>query len=177
LCSCLQGLLTSGLVSREDTSRVSLVPTSAVRQAEGHAYIAVWRALAPTRSGRPKELVRRGSVEPWDVDADPQPPALVGQGNCAWWCGVAFASHCPCLLKILDCVSDELLSARRLAPSTQLRETRDSARLQMVPERLSRDVGQVRGPPGGSPQAWTESGAGRAPLCERGRRPTRERRS
>jgi len=167
--------MTPGLVSRQDASRVSLVLSSAVRQAERHANIAVRRALAPTRSGRPKELLRHGSVEPWDVDADAQPPALVCHGSYAWWCGVTLASHCPRLLKILDCVGDELLSTRRLALSTRLTETRDVARFQMVPERLPRDVGQVRGPPGESPQAQPESCAGRVSLCERGMRPIHER--
>ena len=62
-----------GLVSRQDASHVSLVPSSTVQQAERHANVAVRRALAPTHLGWPKELLRRGSAEPWDVDADSQP--------------------------------------------------------------------------------------------------------
>ena len=56
-------------------------------------------------------------------------------------------------------------------PYTFLRETCLEARLQVVPERLPRDLGEVGGPPGESPRALPEEGAGCAFLCDRGWRP------
>ena len=51
-----------------------------------------------------------------------------------------------------------------------MREACLKAPLQVVPERLPRDLGKVGGSSRESPRALPEEGAGRAFLCMRGRR-------
>ena len=62
-----------------------------VRQAERHANVAVRWTLATPHVRRPEALLRRGSVEPWHVDADAQHTIL------AWMWGyggkAAAAAH------------------------------------------------------------------------------------
>ena len=130
----------SGLLSRQDAPHVALEGGSRVRQAEGHANVAVRWTLAPTDAWRPETSLRRGPVEPWNVDVDAQPAVLARMGSCAgWWAAVA--AYGPCFLKLLDCLGDELLSTRRSSPCARLREMCSEACLHIVPERLPRDVG------------------------------------
>ena len=125
-----------------------------------------WTFAAPHSRG-PEELQRGDSIEPWYVDADAQPTILAWVGSCARWAVVA--AHGSCFLKLLGSLGDELLSGGRSSPCVHLRETCREACLQVVPERLPRDLGKVGGPPGESPRALPEEGAGRAFLCD-GRR-------
>jgi hypothetical protein len=69
-----------GLVSHQDAPHVTLVLGSTVQQAERHANIAVRGTLAPAHLGRLEELLRCGSAEPWDIDADSQPLPSSAEG-------------------------------------------------------------------------------------------------
>ena len=69
-----------GLLSRQNAPQMALVSSSRVRQAERHANVAVWWTLATSHARRPEALLRRGSVEPWDVDANAQPTILTWMG-------------------------------------------------------------------------------------------------
>ena len=111
------------------------------RQAERHAHIAVRWTVTLTSTRRAEALLRRGPVEPWDVDADAQLTILARVGSYTRWAVVA--AHCHCFLKLLSGLDDELLSARRSSPGALLRETCREARLHVVPERLPRDLSQV----------------------------------
>ena len=79
-----QDCVMPGLLSRQDVVQVALEGSRHARQAEWHANIAVWWALAASHARRPEELLRCGPVEPWDVDADAQPSILAWMGSCAW---------------------------------------------------------------------------------------------
>ena len=120
---------------------MTLVGGSHVRQAKRHANVAVRRAFAAAHARRPEEPLRCDPVERWDVDADAQPAILTWMGSCARWAAVA--AHGPGILQLLSGLGDELLSAGRPSPCELLRETCREARLQVVPERLPRDVGKV----------------------------------
>ena len=80
-----------GHLSFQNAPHQALVGSSRVRQAEGHANIAVQWTLAMPHARRPEALLRRGSVEPWYVNADAQPTIL------AWMWGydgqAAAAAH------------------------------------------------------------------------------------
>ena len=70
-----------GLLSFQNAPHKKLVSSNHVWQAGRHANIAVRWTLAAPHAGRPEELLRRGSVEPWDVDADVQPAILAWMGS------------------------------------------------------------------------------------------------
>ena len=130
-----------GLLSRQNAPQVSLVDGSRVRQAERHANLAVRWTLAASHEERAEALLRCGSVEPWDVNADAQPTILAWMGSRAGW--AAIAEHGPCFLKLLSGLGNELLNVGLPTPCAFLRETCCEARLQVVPERLPCEVGKV----------------------------------
>ena len=130
-----------GLLSRQDALQVMLLGGSSVRQPERHANVAVRRTLAVSQTRRPEALLRCGSVEPWDVNADAQPTILAWMGSHARQ--AAIAAHGPCFLKLPSGLGDELLRVGLSTPCAFLREACCEARLQVVPERLPRDVGEV----------------------------------
>ena len=66
----LQDGVVPGLSSFQVMPHVALIGRRHARHAEGHANIAMWRALATAHTRRPEALLRRGPVEPKDVDAD-----------------------------------------------------------------------------------------------------------
>ena len=72
-----------GHLSFQNASHRALVSCSRVRQAEGHANVAVRWTLATAHMRRPEVLLRSGLVEPWDVDADVQPGILAWMGSYA----------------------------------------------------------------------------------------------
>ena len=113
--------------------------------------------------------MRCGPVEPWDVDADVELTTLAWVGSGARWAAVA--AYCSCFLKLLSGLGDELLRVGPFLPHAFLRETCCEARLELVPERLPRDLGKVKGPPRESPRALPKERAERAFLCDGGRRP------
>ena len=55
--------------------------SSRVRQAERHANVAAGWTLATSHARGAEALLRRGSVEPWHVDADAQPTILAWMGG------------------------------------------------------------------------------------------------
>ena len=80
-------------------------------------------------------------VDSWYVDADAQPTILAWMGSYAGQAAVA--AHDSRFLQLLSDLGDELL---RVGPSLLyafLRETCREARLQVVPERLPRDLRKV----------------------------------
>ena len=164
-----------GLLSSQDASQVALIGGRHARQAKRHANVAVRWVLAASIARRPEGLLRRSSVEPWDVDADAQLTTLAWVGSNARWAAVT--AYCSCCLKLLRYLGDELLSVGRSLHSVLPRETCHEAHLQVVPECLPRDLGKVGGSPRKSPRALPEEGAGRAFLCERGWRSLIGRRS
>ena len=130
-----------GLLTRHDAPQVALEGSSHARQAERHANIAVRWTFAMPNTRRPEALLRCGLVEPWYVDVDAQLTTLTWVGSNARWAAVT--AYCSCCLKLLRYLGDELLSTERSLPSVLLRETYRKTRLQVVPERLPRDVGKV----------------------------------
>ena len=128
-----------GLLTCQDALQIALEGDSHARQAERHANIAVRWTLTSASTRRPEALLRCGPVEPWDVDADAQLTTLAWVGSGTRWAAVA--AYCPCFLKLLGDLDDELLSIGRSSPVVLLRETCRKARLHVVPERLPRDVG------------------------------------
>ena len=72
-----------GLLSFQNASHQAHVRSSRVRQAEGHANVAVRWTLATPYTRRPEALLRRDSIEPWVVDADAQPAILAWMGSYA----------------------------------------------------------------------------------------------
>ena len=64
------------LLSLQNAPQQVLMSGDRVRQAERHANVAVRWTLAMPHARRPEALLRRGSVEPWYVDADAQPTIL-----------------------------------------------------------------------------------------------------
>ena len=130
-----------GLLSRQNDPWVTLVGGSRVRQAERHANLAVRWTLAASHEERAEALLRCGSVEPWDVNADAQPTILAWMGGHARQ--AAIAAHGSCFLKLLSGLGDELLRVGLPTPCDFLRETCREARLQVVPERLPHDFGKV----------------------------------
>ena len=64
--------------------------------------------LAVSHTRRPEALLRCGSVEPWDVDADAQPTILAWMRVHAGQAAVA--AHGSCFLKPLNSLDDELLN-------------------------------------------------------------------
>ena len=116
---------------------------------------------------RPEALPTCGPVESWDVDADAQPAILAWMGSSVGW--AAIAAHGSCFLKLLSGLVNELLNIGISMPCAFLRETCREACLQVVPERLRRDLGKVGGSLRLSPRALPEEGANRAFLCD-GRR-------
>ena len=130
-----------GLLSRQGAPQVALIGGRHARQAKRHANVAVRWTLAAPRARRPETLLRRGSVEPWDVDAYAQPSILAWMGSYARH--VAIAVYGPCFLKLLSGLGDEFLNVGLSSPCAFLRETCREARLQVMPERLPRDVGKV----------------------------------
>ena len=79
------------LLSLHNAPEQALMSGDRVRQAERHANVAVRWTLATPHARRPEALLRRGSVAPWNVDADAQPTIL------AWMWGhggqAAAAAH------------------------------------------------------------------------------------
>ena len=130
-----------GLLTHHDAPHVVLEGNNHAWQAEWHANVAVRWTFAAPNTRRPEALLRCGSVEPWYVDADAQLTTLAWVGSNARWAAVA--AYCSCFLKLLRYLGDELLSAGRSLPSVLLKETCRETRLQVVPERLPRDVGKV----------------------------------
>ena len=84
-----------GLASYQDFSHVVLVQCRLVRQAEGHANVAVRGTLRPAHLSWPVELLRRHHVESWDIDADAQPVARAWDDSCTLGCRATLAPHCP----------------------------------------------------------------------------------
>ena len=168
-----QGCRTPDLLSLQDGPHEALVRGSHVRQAIRHVNVAMGRTLAASHLRGPEALLRRGSIEPWYVDADAQPAILAWMGSCAR--SAAVAAHGSCILQLLSVPRDEPLRVWPSLPHTFLRETRLEARLQVVPERLPRDLGKVGGSPRKSPRALPKEGTGRAFLCDRGWRPLNRR--
>ena len=66
----------SDLLSFQIASHQALMRSIRVRQTERHANVAVRRTLATSHARRPEALLRRGSVEPWDIEANAQPTIL-----------------------------------------------------------------------------------------------------
>jgi len=88
--------------------------------------------LASANTGKPEDLLRCGPVEPRDVDTHAQLPVLAWAGSRArWWAAIAL--HSSCLLNLLGCLGDELLSDWCLVPSALFAEARTEAHLHMVP--------------------------------------------
>ena len=75
--------MTPSLLSRQNPPQMVLASGCRVRQAEKHANVAVRRPLATSHARGPEALLRRGSVEPWEVDADAQPAILAWMGSYA----------------------------------------------------------------------------------------------
>ena len=69
------------LLSLQNAPQQALMSSGRVRQAERHANIAVRWTLAMSHVRGPEALLRRGSVEPWHVDADTQPTILAWMGG------------------------------------------------------------------------------------------------
>ena len=130
-----------GLLTYQDAPQIALEGGSHARQVEQHANVAVRRTLTPASTRRPEALLRCCPVEPWDVDADAQLTTLAWVGSSARWAAVAVC--CSCFLKLLRYPGDELLSTGRSLPSVLLKEMCRETCLQVVPERLPRDVGEV----------------------------------
>ena len=76
-----QDRVVPGLLSCQNAPQVTLVSGSHVRQAERHANVAVWQALAAFHARRLEALLRCDSAEPWVVDADVQPAILAWMGS------------------------------------------------------------------------------------------------
>ena len=130
-----------GLLSRQNAPQVSLVDSSHVRHVVRHVNVAVRRTLIASHARRPEALLRRGSVEPWNVDADAQPTILAWMGGYARQ--AAIAVHGSCFLKLLSGLGDELLSGGHPLPCVLLRKTCRIAHLQVMPKRLPREVGKA----------------------------------
>ena len=64
------------LLSLQNAPQQALMSSGRVRQAERHANVAVRWTLAMSHARGPEALLRCGSVEPWNVDADTQPTIL-----------------------------------------------------------------------------------------------------
>ena len=64
------------LLSLQNAPQQALMSGDRVRQAERHANVAVRWTLTTPHARRPETLLRRGSVEPWHVDAGAQPTIL-----------------------------------------------------------------------------------------------------
>ena len=129
------------LLSLQNASQQALMSGDRVRQAEGHANVAMRWTLATSHARSPETLLRCDSVEPWVVDADAQPAILARMGSCARWAAVPALGSC--ILQLLSGLGDELLGAGRSSPGVLLRETCCKACIQVVPGRLPRDVGKV----------------------------------
>ena len=70
-----------GLLSLQNAPQQALMSSGRVRQAEGHANVAVRWTLTTPHARRPEALLRCGSVEPWYVDADAQPTIFAWMGS------------------------------------------------------------------------------------------------
>ena len=167
--------MVSGLMRREGSLHEALVSSTRVHEAEGHADVAAGEAPTASDTRWLEELLRRIPVEVGEVDADAQ-PAVGDDCHAGWHCAV-LTTQGLCLLKLPDCVGDELSCAWRLAPCFLLAGAYVEARLRVVPEHLPRHIGQVGSFPGGSPRACPKGGARRAFLCEREGCPSSERRA
>ena len=86
-------------------------------------------------------LLRCGSIEAWEINADMQPAILAWMGSYAR--KTAISAYGSCFLKILCGLGDELLRVGLSMPHAFLRETCCEARLQVVPERLPHGLGKV----------------------------------
>ena len=64
------------LLSLQNAPQQALMSGDRVRQAERHANVAVRWTLTTPHARRPEALLRRGSVEPWYVNADTHPTIL-----------------------------------------------------------------------------------------------------
>ena len=69
------------LLSLQNAPQQVLMSGDRVRQTERHANVAVGWTLATSHVRGPEALLRRGSVEPWYVDADAQPTILAWMGS------------------------------------------------------------------------------------------------
>ena len=63
--------MASGLLSYQEALHVALECTSCVHQTKRPTDVAVRGDLASANTGWPEELLRRGPVEPQDVNTDP----------------------------------------------------------------------------------------------------------
>ena len=57
------------------------VSSSRVRQSKRHENVVVRRTLAAPHTRKLEALLRRGSAEPWVVDANTQPAILAWMGS------------------------------------------------------------------------------------------------
>ena len=71
------------LLSLQNAPQQALMSGDSAQQAERHADVAVTWTLATPHARRPEALMRRGSVEPWHVNADAQPTILAWMGSYA----------------------------------------------------------------------------------------------
>ena len=106
----------------------------------------------PADRHRLEEALGGSPVEARDVDADAK---LVAWVLSRW-------------VRFLGSLVDRVPRPQRYEAHAGLMTTHGGARPRVVPGHLPHD--QVRGPPEGSPRARPERGAGRASLCEGGRR-------
>ena len=58
------------LLSLQNAPQQALMSGDRIQQAERHANVAVRWTLTTPHARRPEALLRRGSVEPWHIDAD-----------------------------------------------------------------------------------------------------------
>ena len=95
-----------GLLSRQNAPHVTLEGGGRIWQVGRHANVVVRWTLAASHARRPEALLRCGSVEPWDVDADAQPTILTWMRSHAR--RAAVATHGPRFLKLLSGLGNEL---------------------------------------------------------------------
>ena len=71
------------LLSLQNAPQQAPMSDDRVQQAKRHANVAVRWTLATPHARRLEALLRRGSVEPWEIDADVQPAILAWMGSYA----------------------------------------------------------------------------------------------
>ena len=135
-----QDCLVSGLASQLSVPHAALECLSRARQAERHADVAVRQTLTSVNRRRPHELLRRGPVEPGDVDAEAKLLTLARAVSCATR-QATIALQNPSFLNLLDCLADELLNVWCHTPAAFSWEACSEERLHMVPERYSHVIG------------------------------------
>ena len=130
-----------GLLSLRNAPQHALMSSGRVQQAKRHANVAVSWTLAMSHARGLEALLRRGSVEAWEIDADMQPAILAWMGSYAGQ--AVIAAHDSWFQQLLSDLGDELLRVGPSLPHAFLRETCYEARLQVVPKLLPRDHGKV----------------------------------